>query len=70
MESLNADVWIGACAHRLHQRWRTLDAAVLEDLARDLWHDEHLRTMPPAEAAAEWLKPVASENVQSIRHPG
>lgn len=70
MVSLDADIWIGACAHRLHQRWRTLDAGVLQALAHDLWQDEHLRGMAPADAAAEWLRPVASEDVQPLRHAG
>ena len=59
MENLPAAVWIAACAHALQQRWRTVDPAQLEEMAGDLWRDESLRTMPPSEAAATWLEPVA-----------
>ena len=69
MDTLPFNIWIAACAHRLQQRWRTVDPTLLEEVADELWHDPHLRAMPPADAATEWLKPVASENVQPIRHP-
>ena len=58
---LNAEIWIAACAHQLQQRWRSVHPSELEAVAGELWHDEHLRGMSPAEAATEWLKPVACE---------
>ena len=61
MHDTTAEIWIAACAHRLQQRWRTLDPDVLEEVAADLSHDAHLRAMSPTQAAAEWLKPVACE---------
>lgn len=59
MESLPAPVWIAACAHRLQQQWRTVDPDQLEELAGDLWRDERLRSMLPADAARAWLEPVS-----------
>ena len=53
-------MWIAACAHQLQQRWRTVHPSELEAVASDLWRDDHLRTLAPADAATEWLKPVAS----------
>lgn len=59
MTSLPANIWIAACAHTLQQQWRTVDPTQLEDLARDLWRDERLRSMAPSDAARAWLEPVA-----------
>ncbi|RYE42833.1 MAG: hypothetical protein EOP24_30965 [Hyphomicrobiales bacterium] len=56
---LNAEIWIAACAHQLQQRWRSVHPSELEAVASELWHDEHLRAMAPAQAATEWLEPVA-----------
>ena len=68
MEPVAADVWIAACAHELHRRWRTIDPEQLDELAADLWRDERLRAMPPATAATEWLAPVRS--VRDVRPVG
>jgi len=59
MENMPATLWIAACAHRLQQRWHTVDALELEDVARTLWRDARLRAMWPEDAAADWLRPVA-----------
>lgn len=58
MEEIPATLWIAACAHRLQQQWRTVDPVQLEEVAGDLWQNADLRTLPPAEAAVRWLKPV------------
>lgn len=58
MEPLPATLWIAACAHRLQQRWHTVDPLELEDVARELWRDERLRAMSPDDAAADWLRPI------------
>lgn len=58
MDTLLPTQWIAQCADRLHQRWRTVEPAQLEELAVDLWKDVQLRAMPPEEAAAIWLSPV------------
>lgn len=58
MDNLPATLWIAACAHRLQQRWHTVDPLELEDVARELRRDERLRSMPPEEAAEAWLKPI------------
>jgi len=59
MQNMPATLWIAACAHRLQQRWHTVDALELEDVARTLWRDARLRAMWPEHAAADWLRPVA-----------
>ena len=58
MDTVPATLWIAACAHRLQQQWHTVDPLELEDVARDLWRDERLRSMSPDEAAVDWLKPI------------
>ncbi|MDP1740982.1 hypothetical protein [Polaromonas sp.] len=58
MDTLLPTQWIAQCADRLHQRWRTVEPAQLEELAVDLWKDVQLRAMLPEEAAAVWLGPV------------
>lgn len=58
MDSTPSDLWIAACAHRLQQRWRTVDPLQLEEVAADIWRDARLRAMGPATAAEEWLSPM------------
>jgi len=58
MDNTPADLWIAACAHRLQQRWRTVDPLQLEEVAAELWRDERLREMAPGAAAVAWLGPV------------
>ncbi|VTU36189.1 hypothetical protein [Variovorax sp. PBL-E5] len=58
MEDTPEDLWIAACAHRLQQRWRTVDPLELERVAAEIWRDDRLRAMPPAQAAREWLMPL------------
>jgi hypothetical protein len=62
MENMPATLWIAACAHRLQQRWHTVDVLELEEVARDLWRDDRLRAMWPEEAAADWLRPITSSS--------
>jgi hypothetical protein len=59
METMTQLQWIARCAQRLHQRWRTVAPAQLEEVAVVIWQDAALRRMEPAEAAALWLQPVA-----------
>jgi hypothetical protein len=59
MDSVAADIWIAACAHELHRRWRTVDPDQLDEVAADLWADERLRAMSPVRAAVIWLAPVS-----------
>ncbi|MDM0049743.1 hypothetical protein [Variovorax sp. J22R115] len=61
MDPVAAEIWIAACAHELHRRWRTVDPEQLDEIAADLWDDERLRAMSPVSAAVEWLAPVAHE---------
>lgn len=58
MDTILPTQWIAQCADSLHERWRTVGPAQLEELAVALWQDEQLRAMPPEEAAAVWLSPV------------
>ena len=58
MDKITAEIWIAVCAHRLQQRWRTVDPKELEEAAAELWRDERFREMEPAAAAARWLGPV------------
>ncbi len=58
MAEMTAEIWIAACAHRLQQRWRTVDPLLLEEVAADLWRDDRLRALPPDAAAVAWLDPV------------
>ncbi|RZI97093.1 MAG: hypothetical protein EOP78_02190 [Variovorax sp.] len=60
METLPSEVWIAACAHRLHRQWHSVDPDDLEQMASMLLRDSHFAAMAPDEAAAEWLTPVAS----------
>jgi hypothetical protein len=70
METLTPSKWIAACAERLHERWRTLEAAQLEEVAVGIWQDAQLRTMAPAEAAAVWLLPVGSSALKAELQTG
>ena len=59
MQKMPAEIWIAACAHRLHHHWHTVDPRDLEQAARDIWNDERFGELSPDTAAAEWLKPLA-----------
>lgn len=54
-----SEVWIAACAHRLHRQWHSVDPDDLEQVASMLLRDGRFAAMAPDEAAAEWLKPIA-----------
>lgn len=70
MDTLTPSKWIAACAERLHERWRTLEAAQLEEVAVGIWQDARLRTMEPAEAAAVWLLPVSYTTLKAELQTG
>jgi hypothetical protein len=59
MENLLPTQWIAQFAQRLQERWRTIDQAVLEEVAMDLWKRTEYRVMSPQEAADVWLNPIA-----------
>jgi hypothetical protein len=63
---MERDDWIAICAHQLQRQWRTVDPDQLDEVAADLWHDEALRALAPAEAAVAWLKPIACGHVQPL----
>ncbi len=56
MATLPASEWIERCAVRLHEHWRSVDAARLDDLAVELWSEARWNSLPPETAAVEWLK--------------
>ena len=65
-----ADVqWVAHCAHRLREQWPHADPTSLEEAATDLWKDESLRAMPPAQAAVAWLRRGMPEDVLSASRP-
>lgn len=57
---LTPNQWIHQCAARLQERWHTVAQEQLEEVATDIWTDDRLRHLPPAEAAAVWLSPLGS----------
>lgn len=61
MNQISPTQWVTQCAERLHQRWQTVESAQLEEVAMELWRDTYLRELPPADAAALWLSPVACQ---------
>lgn len=68
MTELTPSQWTAQCADRLQLRWRTLDRMQLEEAAMALWREARWRGMAPAQAAAEWLRPVdASVEAVSAR---
>lgn len=58
MQSMSPGQWIAKCAERLHDRWRTVPATELEEVAVELWRDPALRELDPTLAAARWLQPI------------
>jgi len=69
MDEMLETEWIASCANRLRRHWRTVDSVELAAVAEELSHDRRLRAMAPVEAATEWLKPVAGNDVRLIRQP-
>jgi len=63
---MDRDIWIAVCAHRLQRQWRTVDPEQLDEVAGDLWNDERLRQLPPADAAVDWLRPVAGSRTRAL----
>lgn len=51
--------WIAIAAHALAHRWPHVPPAQLDEVARELHRDDDLQRLPPADAAALWLTPVA-----------
>jgi hypothetical protein len=56
METQREDEWVAQCTRRLRMQWPTLDLQSLEEVARELWVDERLRSQRPEQAATEWLR--------------
>ena len=50
--------WVAIAAHRLHYRWRSIHPGQLDEVATELWKDDHLRELEPVQAVDTWLTPV------------
>ena len=55
MEAKREEEWVAQFTRRLRRQWRTLDLQSLEEVAREMWHDESLRAQQAEQAATEWL---------------
>lgn len=60
MDEMNPIEWIARCAGRLHERWRSVEPADLEEVAVGIWQNPELRAKAPEEAAAVWLRPITT----------
>ena len=58
MHHLTQPEWVAIAAHRLQYRWRSINTGQLEDVAAELWRDEHLSGLEPAVAVDTWLTPI------------
>jgi hypothetical protein len=58
MQNLSKPDWVAIAAHRLQCRWHSINPGQLDDVAAELWRDEHLRGLPPKEAVDAWLTPI------------
>lgn len=58
MQHLTQPEWVAIAAHRLQYRWRSINPGQLEDVATELWKDEHLSGLDPAQAVDTWLTPI------------
>lgn len=58
--------WVARCSARLHAQWPRVGREQRDELARDLWTDDHWRTIEPEQAAADWLK----RGIPDLRQPG
>ncbi len=56
MQQPSVNEWIVRCAQRLGGQWRTVDPALLEDVAVDLLREPRLRALEPEDAAVWWLR--------------
>jgi len=50
--------WVAQCTRRLREHWPHADVVSLEEAAVELWNDDELRALAPADAAANWLEPL------------
>lgn len=48
--------WTWRCASRLRQQWPNVDRVDLEHAAEALRHELRWSSLPPAEAAEQWLR--------------
>ena len=48
--------WITRCSARLHAQWPRIGCEQRDELAQELWGDDHWRVIEPEQAAVEWLR--------------
>ena len=60
MDEITLSQWIVKCGAKLHERWQTVQAAQLEEVAVVIWQDLALRELPPDQAAETWLSPIVT----------
>jgi hypothetical protein len=53
---MSAAEWIYRCSARLHRQWPGLSVVDMDETARELWQQERYRSLPPGDAAVEWLR--------------
>lgn len=61
MQTLLPTQWIAQFAVRLGNRWPTVERAMLEEVAMDLWKDPDFRAQDPVSAADVWLTPITPD---------
>lgn len=50
------EAWIRVAAARLRAQWPHVADDQLADVARELWHEDRWRALPPVQAVVEWLR--------------
>ena len=58
MQHLTQPEWVAIAAHRLQYRWCSINPGQPEGVATELWKDEHLSGLDPAQAVDTWLTPI------------
>ena len=70
MDAPGEDIWTAACAHYLQRTWRTVDPDQLREVAAELWRDDRLRAMAPADAAPaesmDFMRQYSGELVATV----
>ncbi len=56
MQQPGVNEWIVRCAQRLADQWKTVEPALLEQVAVDLLREPQMRVMEPEAAATSWLR--------------
>ena len=68
VQPFSSSDWIAIAAHRLSHRWPHVAPSQLDELAAELYRDDTLRCLPPADAAQRWLLPM-TERPEPVEEP-